>query len=62
MPKKRGFRDLIVVLISAAMIVSPSYLADILMRRLKIGIGTAAILSLALFVVGVFLLIRILRE
>jgi hypothetical protein len=50
------------VLISAGMIVSPSYLADILIRRLKIGIGIAAVFALALFLVGVFLLIRTLKD
>ena len=49
-------------LISAAMIMSPSYVAYILMGRFKMAISTVAILSLAIFLVGVFLLVRLLKE
>jgi hypothetical protein len=52
----------VVALISAAMIMSPSYVAYVLMGRFKIATSSAAILSLAIFLVGVFLLIRLLKE
>jgi len=55
-------RDAIVGILSAAMIMSPSYLADILMTRLKIEISVAAIVSLGIFLVGVFLLVRLLKD
>ncbi len=51
-----------VALVSVVMIMSPSYLADIMMSRLKIPISAAAIIALAVFLVGIFLLIRLLRD
>jgi hypothetical protein len=60
--KKRGIRDVIVGVVSAAMIMSPSYLADLLMSRAKLGISIAAVLALAVFLVGVFLMVQLLRD
>jgi ABC-type Mn2+/Zn2+ transport system permease subunit len=51
-----------VALISAAMIMSPSYVAYILTSRFKMAISTVAILSLAVFLVGAFLFVRFLKE
>ncbi len=51
-----------VALSSAFMIMSPSYLADILINRLKMPMSAAAIFALAVFLVGIFLLIRVLRD
>ena len=62
LPRKRGPRDVIVALVSAVMIVSPSYLADILMSRLKIQVSVAAVFALAVFLGGIFLLVRLLKE
>ncbi len=61
-PRKRGIRDVILVTIGAAMVVLPSYVAYELMNRLKIAVSTVAVLSLAIFLVGCFLLIRTLHE
>ena len=61
-PRRRGVPDFVVALVSVVMIMSPSYLADVLMSRLKIPIAAAAIFALAIFLVGIFLLIRLLRE
>jgi hypothetical protein len=61
-PRKRGVRDVIVGILSAAMIMSPAYLAEILMSRLRIEISLAAIVSLGIFLVGVFLLVRLLKD
>ena len=51
-----------VALVSVIMIMSPSYLADVMMSKLKIPISVAAIFALAVFLVGIFLLIRLLRD
>jgi hypothetical protein len=48
--------------VSAFMIMSPSYLANILIDNLKIPMSAAAIFALGVFVVGIFLLIRLLRD
>ena len=61
-PRKRGFNDAMVALVSVVLIMSPSYLADIMMSKLKMPISAAAIFALALFLVGIFLLIRLLGE
>lgn len=55
-------RDVIIGILSAAMIMSPAYLAEILMSRLRIEISLAAIVSLGIFLVGVFLLVRLLKD
>lgn len=61
-PRKRGFNDAMVALVSVVMVMSPSYLADMLMSRLKVPVAGAAIFALAVFLVGIFLLIRLLRD
>jgi len=61
-PRKRGFNDAMIALVSVVLIMSPSYLADELMSKLKMPVSVAAIFALALFLVGIFLLIRLLRE
>jgi hypothetical protein len=42
--------------------MSPSYLAEVLMSRLKMEISVVAVLSLGIFLVGVFLLVRLLKD
>jgi len=42
--------------------MTPSYVAYELMGRFKVGIATAAILALVIFLVGAFLLVRLLKE
>jgi hypothetical protein len=48
--------------IGAAMMILPSYVALELLNRLKMAISTVSLLSLAIFLIGAFLLIRVLRE
>jgi len=55
-------RDVAVALAAAMLMMSPSYLASIAMHRLNIEISVVAIMSLALFLVGAFLLARLLRR
>ena len=50
------------MILSAAMIMSPSYLADLLMSRLKMEISVAAILCIGILLLGVFLLVRLLKD
>jgi len=61
-PRKRGIADVFMVIIAAVLVVSPSFLASIELRRLSIGLPIVAISSLALFLIGVFLLVRILKD
>jgi len=60
--KKRGFRDALLVLVAAALIMSPSYLSLILLHRLKLDISLLAVMALAFFLVGVFFLVKIVKE
>jgi len=46
----------------AGLMMSPSYLASILMHRLNLEIAEAAIVSLAIFLLGAFLLLRVIRD
>lgn len=61
-PRKRGVRDAVIALLAAALIIGPSYLASIMESRLKIDISIVAVMSLAIFLVGVFLLVRLLKD
>ena len=60
--KKRGFRDALLVLVAAALIMSPSYLSLVLLHRLKLDISLVAVMALALFLVGAFLLVKVVKE
>lgn len=61
-PRKRGTRDVVLTTIGAAMVILPSYIALELMNRLKMAVSTVAVLSLAIFLVGVFVLVNVLRD
>lgn len=60
--KKRGFRDVLLILLAAALIMSPSYLSLIAFHRLKLDISIVAVMALALFLVGTFLLVKVVKE
>jgi hypothetical protein len=60
--KKRGFRDVLLVLVAAALIMSPSYLSLVLLHRLKLDISVVAVVALSLFLVGAFLLVKVVKE
>ncbi len=60
--RKRGILDVVLVLAGAALIMSPSYVSLILLHRLNLDISIVALMALAMFLVGVFLLVRVLRD
>lgn len=60
--KKRGFLDVLLVLVAAALVMSPSYLSLVLLHRLKLDISIVAVMALALFLVGAFLLVKVVKE
>jgi hypothetical protein len=60
--KKRGFRDVVLVLVAAALIMSPSYLSLVMLHRLKLDISVVALMALVLFLVGAFLLVKVVKE
>lgn len=55
-------RQVVMAVLGAALVISPSFLARILVDHTKIGIGTIAVMSLALFLVGAYLIVTLLKE
>jgi hypothetical protein len=60
--KKRGVRDVVHGIVAAALVMSPSYVGNIALHRLKLEISVVALVSLALFLVGVFLLLKLVED
>jgi len=61
-PKKRGPRDVILVILAAGLMILPSYLGSLAVSRFNITVSIAAVVSLLMFVAGAFLLARLLRD
>ena len=61
-PRKRGIVMVVLVVLAAALITSPAYVGGYLQSHARLGIGSIALLSLAMFLVGAFLLITMLKE
>jgi hypothetical protein len=59
---RNELRKALTVTIGVLLVFSPSYIADIVMRKLKLDIGPAAVMSLALFLIGLFLLFKFTKE
>jgi hypothetical protein len=55
-------RDVGLAIVAAVLILSPSYLSRIVLHRLHIDVSVLAVISLSLFLVGVFLLLKVLRD
>jgi hypothetical protein len=60
--RKRGFLDVVMILVAAALIISPAYVGGYLLSHGKLSISLVALMSLAMFLVGAFLMIKLLRE
>jgi ABC-type Mn2+/Zn2+ transport system permease subunit len=60
--RKRGMRDVVMAILAAAMIVTPSYISYIMTGRFKVEISIAAVFSIIVFLIGVFLLVRLLKD
>ena len=58
----RGVRDVILAIVGAALVMSPSYLARIELNQFNFQLPMIAVSSLALFVIGVFLLLRVMKD
>ena len=61
-PRKRGIVMVVLIVLAAALITAPAYVGGYLHSHGRLGIGSIALLSLAMFLVGAFLLITLLRE
>jgi hypothetical protein len=59
---KRGFLDVIMVVVAAALVISPAYVGGYLLSHGRLSISLVALVSLAMFLVGAFLIVKLLRE
>jgi len=60
--KESGLLRALLVLVAAALVISPSYIAYYLMRHGGLSISIAALVALAMFLVGAFLIVNLLKE
>ncbi len=60
--KERGPLNVMLILVAAALIVSPSYVGYYLMRHGGLSISIVALVALVMFLVGAFLIVNLLKE
>jgi len=60
--KRRGFLNVLVIVVAAALIISPSYIGGYLLSRGKLSVTPVALISLAMFLVGAFLIVKMLKD
>jgi hypothetical protein len=60
--KKTGIRESVLVIVAVVLMFSPTFIAGRLYHRLGADISILAIMALALFLVGTFLLLRFIKE
>jgi len=60
--KKRGHLGVLLITVATILIVSPAYVAGYLTSRGRFSISVVALLTLAMFLVGAFLIVRLLKE
>jgi hypothetical protein len=60
--KQNNMRHVFLVIVAAALMFSPTFIARIVYHRLATDISIIAVMSLALFLVGTFLLLKAVKE
>lgn len=60
--RKGGMREVAIVLAAVALVMIPGYIGRIELNRLKIPISIVAVSCFALFLVGVFLLTKVMKD
>jgi len=60
--KKPGFINALMIVVAAALMISPSYVGGYLLGRGRLSISLVALLSLAMFLVGAFLMLKLLKD
>ena len=60
--KKRGHWGVLLITVAAVLILSPAYLAGYLTSRGRLSTSLIALLSLAMFLGGAFLTVKLLEE
>jgi hypothetical protein len=59
---KRGLVKIVLIVLAAALVTGPSYVGWYLLSHGKLGAGSVALVSLAMFLVGAYLIITLLKE
>ena len=60
--KKHGHLGVLLITIAALLILSPAYVADYLQSKGRLSISVVSLVALAMFLVGAFLIIWLLKE
>ena len=60
--KKRGHLGVLLITVATVLVISPAYVAGYLASRARVSISLIALLTLAMFLVGAFLTIKLLKE
>jgi len=59
---KPGVRKAILVIIAAVLIMSPAFISRSLLNRLSMQLPEVAIVALAIFLIGMYLLMKAVRD
>jgi hypothetical protein len=60
--RKSEIEKVLLVLVAAVLIFSPSFISRIILHRSNLDISVVAVIALVLFLVGVFLLLRVIKD
>jgi len=60
--KQQGIRDALLVVIAAALMFSPTFIARMVYHRLGADISIIALMALAIFLIGTFMLLKVVKD
>jgi len=60
--KDRGIRNTLLVIVAAALMFTPTFIARTVYHRLGADISVIALMALAIFLVGTFMLLRVVKD
>jgi len=60
--KDRGIRNTLLVIVAAALMFAPTFIARTVYHRLGADISVIALMALAIFLVGTFMLLRVVKD
>ncbi|HUO41821.1 MAG TPA: hypothetical protein VMU35_02515 [Methylomirabilota bacterium] len=60
--KQQGIRDALLVVIAAALMFSPTFIARMVYHRLGADISIIALMALAIFLIGTFMLLKVAKD
>ena len=60
--KDRGIRNTLLVIVAAALMFTPTFIARTVYHRLGADISVIALMALAIFLVGTFTLLRVVKD